>query len=166
MVRDKSAARGSWQGNTGGGMEKGQGEAAFQSQSTTTAQQKQAPLGDLPAYVKGNLIFVGGRHLCSLPDGQLRRTFDAARELLRGGLSFRTDLLALAERHGAREIVCRERLSGRTYRISLREFRAKGWAYRSTQFGDQWACDLRYWTADPEPGQPEQLGLWAVGHER
>ena len=100
--------------------------------------------------------------MCALRHGRLLRSFSADRELLRGGLAFRLDVLSLAEARGCREIVATERRSGIEYRIALDAFRAKGWPYNSSAFGRQWACDLRHWAADgPEhaPGEPCQLAL-------
>jgi hypothetical protein len=119
----------------------------------------------MPAYMDGELIVIAGRHVAAVRKGALLRTFDARRELLRGGLSFRCDVLNLAVDAGATKIICRERGSGTLYSISVGDFYRRGWAYHHADYGDQWACDLRHWSKvtpepEPEPGGAVQLGLF------
>jgi hypothetical protein len=97
--------------------------------------------------------------------GELLRTFDARRELLRGGLAFRVDLLRLAVEAGARWIVATERGTGDRWIIHLDAFRERGWGYTHPDFGAQWCADLRFWRCDPaqpeaQPAQPRQLELF------
>ena len=123
---------------------------------------RQAPDGQLPAYFKDGMIWVGGKHLCTVRDGDLRRTFDATRELWRGGLAFRIDVLRLAVTHGARRIVATERGSGVQYVIDLKTFRAQGDPLEHPRFGEQWTCELRHWRREGEPvAGAVQRGLWA-----
>ena len=119
----------------------------------------------MPAYLKGDLIEIAGRHVAAVRKGALLRTFDGKRELLRGGLSFRCDVLNLARDEGAVKIICKERTTGTLYSISVGDFYRRGWAYSHPDFGEQWACDLRHWAkqgpeVEPEPGEPVQLGMF------
>ena len=136
----------------------------FRTNSNRQGDEKQGPPGFIPARFKAGMIWVGGRHLCAVRDGELRRTFDASRELLRGALAFRVDVLRLAVAHGARVIVATERKSETVYRITLRNFRLKGELYDSAPaYGRQWLCDLKHWRRrdpEPEPGDPVQIPLF------
>jgi len=76
--------------------------------------------------------------------GELRRTFDASRELLRGCLLFHDDVLRLGHSAGAQWIVATERGSGQVYRIALADFVRQSWNYTHPTFGAQHACDLRH----------------------
>ena len=145
---------------TAGEVNSSAGRAHVQGNYSTTPAKPQAPSGSLRPYVKDGLICVGGRHLCSVHDGVLRRTFDGTRELLKGGLAFRCDVLDLAAEHGATMICATERGSGRVYTVSLATFRATAWFYRSAQFGDQWVLPLSFWQHESEPGAPEQMSLF------
>ena len=118
-------------------------------------------------YYKDGLLWIGGRHVCAIRNGELRRTFDATRELFRGSLCFRVDVLKVAVDHGATRILATERRTKTMYRIALRTFRVKGWGYDHDAFGSQWACDLRHWQKlqprhQARPGEARQLGLWGV----
>ena len=132
-------------------------------QNTTPQAGRQAPDGQLPAYFKDGMIWVAGKHLCAVRDGDLRRTFDATRELWRGGLAFRIDVLRLAVAHGARRIVATERKTGTRYVIQLADFRAQGEPLEHPRFGAQWTCELRHWQREGEPVAigAVQRGLWA-----
>jgi hypothetical protein len=83
------------------------------------------------------MIYVGGRHLCSIEGTELRRTFDGKRELFRGGLCFRVDVLALAYRAGAELVVATERTTGVVYSLPLLAYRHSGWSYDHPIFGRQ-----------------------------
>lgn len=159
MPEHREAAHGA--GNTLSGQgEKRAGTPSFRVQNTPTGDEKQGPSGAFPVYLRGDLIYVAGRHLCSLRNGELCRTFDASRELLRGGLAFRCDLLDLAERNGATVIVCTERQTKRAYRCDLATFRRLAWLYRSEQFGDQLCLSLDRWQTEPTAGEAVQLVLF------
>ena len=133
---------------------------------STSGAESQAPSGALPAYVKDGLIYVAGRHLCSVRGGVLRRTFDARRELLKGGLAFRVDVLTLARENGARAIVATEKRSGLNYTIGLDVFGRHAWTYSHAKYGKQLCCGLEHWRrSDQEHAeeqadrQPRQLSL-------
>ena len=50
--------------------------------NTGDQETRQAPAGDLAPYLKDDLIWIGGRHVCAVRGGVLRRVFDEKRELL------------------------------------------------------------------------------------
>lgn len=139
------------------------GGAFSRTQDSTPAPERQGPAGDLPAIYRDGLILVAGRHLASVRDGMLRRSFDGARELLHGGLAFRVDVLELARAHGAQVIVATERSSGQRYRIALLEFARLSWSYSHPLFGAQRALDLARWERLPKEGEAVQLRLLEVG---
>lgn len=157
-------------GNVGGGH--GRANASNrQSQYSTGQRQGQeihAPSGDMPAYVRNGMIYVAGRHLCSVRGGELRRTFDSSKELLRGSLLFRLDVLAVAVDAGARVIVATDRASGKRWRVSLQEVMARGWVYDHARFGQQVGLPLTSWQAiHSDGGTPEpelvQLDMFGGG---
>ena len=149
-----------WQ--AGGDWRDGAGQSCLSAHHSTMPEAgKQGPSGDLPVYYRDGLIYVAGRHLCSVRGDELQRTFDGGRELLRGGLAFRVDVLELAEAHGARAIVATERASKRTYHVDLATFRRLAWLYDSPTFGRQLCLALDRWALEPEPGAAVQLGMFA-----
>jgi hypothetical protein len=163
--------------SVGGGGENGAAAARFHVHSTpqqSAAQgQKNAPAGSLPAYLDGDLIMIAGRHVAAVRGGALHRTFDAAREMFRGGLSFRVDVLRLAVEHGAARIEATERGSGQVWRIDLDAFKAHGGAYNDANYGRQWYCAFAWWATDapepepqPEPTGPIQLDLFGLAVRR
>lgn len=147
----------------------GRGNGAVNySHSTTPAPQSQecnAPSGDLPAYMRDGMIYVAGRHLASVQGGELRRTFDGSRELLRGALLFRLDVLQVAIDAGARVIVATDRATGKRWRVDLATFRRKGWLYSHKLYGEQIGLDLSLWeqVGDDRRGEPEQLSMFGGG---
>ena len=153
--RKKAARR-----QPGGGVGSRAGGAVPQGQSSTPGPKRQAPRGELPAYRRGHLIVIAGRHVASVRAGALCRTFDASRELLEGGLAFRTDVLALARDAGASVILCRERQSGRVFRIRFRDFLQGAWQYSHPRYGEQLVVSLDRWDCVPRSGAPRQLGLF------
>jgi hypothetical protein len=120
----------------------------------------------MPAYLRGDLIWRGGRHVAALRGGVLSRTFDAQRELLRGGLLFHVDVLKLAAAHGARWLLATERGSGQRYRIALGDFLRLAWPYSHPLFGEQRGLELARWQRMPADGEPEQLALFGAGASR
>lgn len=161
----KGKAAQSMRGRGGG---RGNGTVNY-SHSTTSAPQAQgggAPSGDLPAYLKGNVIYVAGRHLASVERGELRRTFDASRELYRGGLCFRCDVLDAAQNAGAAAIVAKDRHTGKAWRVDLATFRARGFRFAHKRFGAQIGLALSDWQVINGNGgtsEPEQLSLFGGG---
>lgn len=118
-----------------------------------------APSGDASAYLHGDLVMVGGRHLCSIKDGELRRSFDASRELLDGSLLFRCDVLKLAATAGVAWVVAKDRRTGKMWRVALDAYRHKGWRYTHPQFGAQIGLKLDEFE-EVEPTEPRQLSLF------
>jgi hypothetical protein len=164
MIYKNEARRAATQ--AGGQRSGAAGDVRLHPQSTTAGgecQQPNAPDGALPVYWRDGMIWCAGKHLCAVRGGALHRTFDAARECFRGGLSFRVDVLRLAVEHGAVEIVATERTTGQTWRIDMADFRAHGGAYRDLRFGAQWYCGFAHWTTstpEPEPTGPVQLSMF------
>jgi hypothetical protein len=167
----KSEARRAATGRAG----KGSAGGAFCYPDSTTAggsrQEPNAPDGGLAAYLKGDLIYAGGRHLAAVRGGALQRTFDAGREVFRGGLSFRLDVLRLARDAGATRIVATERTTGQVWEISLDAFRAHGGEYDDAHYGRQWYAAFRWWhtsapAPEPQPGAPVQLDLFGMAARR
>ena len=103
-----------------------------------------------------------GRHLATIRAGVLQRTYDQGRELWRGGLYFRCDLLTLAQRAGATEILATERATRRRYRLSLDLLLKHGHHYDHERFGAQLGLSLNLWEQVGEPGAPRQLALWGA----
>jgi hypothetical protein len=163
MYRKGKAAQ-SMRGRGGG---RGNGTVNY-PHSTTSAPQVQecnAPSGDMPAYLRDGLIYVAGRHLCSIKGGTLHRTFSSKSELLRGALLFRLDVLQVAIDAGARVIVATDRESGKVWRVDLVGFMQRGWSYSHPRFGEQIGLALTEWQ---QPGadrrdEPEQLSLFGGG---
>lgn len=148
----RSSTPRAWQGPRGANEPDAAGRLC-QGQYDQTSGTRQGLHGNLPAYYKDGLIWIAGRHVCAVRDGAMRRTFDATRELWRGRLAFRIDVLRLAVEHGATGIVATERASGRKWEIGMDAFRAQGQSLIHPKFGRQWACDLKHWQAlgEPEP---------------
>jgi len=141
-------------GQAGGGAEAQMGSLLPRPYSSTDVPTRQAPPGDQPAYLRGGLVYIGDRHVASVAGGELRRTFDPARELLHGGLSFRCDVLDLAEKAGARRIVATTRHTRRVYTIDMARFRRLAWHFDHCAFGAQLGLELERWTAqEPEAAQ-------------
>lgn len=144
----------------------------FSRTAPPSSPEGRAPLGIIaPVMGEGGLILVGGQHLCRVRGDTLYRTFDGSRELLRGCLAFRVDVLKLASEHGAKRIVATERASGQVFTVSMREFHDFGWRYSHAKFGEQHALALAKWhsdapSPDPVPAGPQQLALFdlAVRH--
>lgn len=154
-------------GNAGGG----HGRADINNQHPhytppgPQVQECNAPSGDMPAYLRDGLIYVAGRHLCSIKGGTLHRTFSSKSELLRGALLFRLDVLGVAVEAGARVIVATDRESGKVWRVDLVDFMQRGWSYSHPRFGEQIGLALTEWQ---QPGadrrdEPEQLSLFGGG---
>ncbi len=162
MQRNSEAARGSWRGAAGGGgSEAGASRSRPQRSTPSGAAQspQRAPTGDMATTFKDGLYLRGGRHVASLNDGVLHRTFDAKRELLHGSLLFHADLLADAQRRGAQVIEATERESRTVYRVSLAEFLRRSWAYTHAAFGAQRGLALTYWQRQAA-GEAAQMTLW------
>ena len=145
----------------GGG---GDGDAADNLRhlySSIPSQNRKAPTADARAILRGELIYRGGRHVANVRGDELRRTFDAGRELLRGSLLFHDDVLRLAQGEGARWIVATERESGQVYRIRLDDFWHHSWPYSHPIFGAQHGTDLARFERVRE-GVPDvvQGALW------
>ena len=143
-------------GLAGGGAKTGEGASHPRPHSNIPERncQQQAPPGDSPAYLRGGLVYIGDRHVASVAGGELRRTFDPQRELLHGGLSFRCDVLDLAEKAGARRIVATTRHTRRVYTIDMARFRRLAWHFDHCAFGAQLGLELERWTAqEPEAAQ-------------
>lgn len=118
-----------------------------------------APRGDMPAYLKGDLIYVGRQHVASVKGKEMHRTFGSDHEILNGGLYFRLDVLRLAVGRGATSIVATDRLTKKVWRVDMDTFRARGCPYSHPYFGDQWGLDLGEWDCTCPPPRPQQLSL-------
>jgi hypothetical protein len=122
----------------------------------------------LAARLDGGVVYIGPRNVAAVRGGALQRVFSAQTELLRGcALSFRLDVLRLAQDAGAARIVATERASGDRYVIGMAAFMRLAWAYDHPAYGQQLALELRRWERPAEAGQPVQLALFeAVDHGR
>lgn len=151
-------------GNVGGryGRANASNRQSQYNMGASRTQEGNAPAGDLVAYLRGRLIMVGGRHLCSIHLHDLQRTFDSSRELLRGALCFRVDVLDLAQSAGVQTITATDRTTGKAWRVDLATFRRKGWEYNHPKFGQQIGLALSAWQVVGEDDKPEleQLSLF------
>ncbi len=153
-------ARPGWGKQPGSGGEKGAGNAVSRGQHTTEHPEKQGPSGTSPAYLRGDLIMVEGRHLCSVHNGELLRSFDRTREMYRGGVYFRLDVLTLAQDAGCTRIVCTDRTTGTRYRTALANLLGHGVSLDHPKFGVQRGWPLDRWELVLEPGAARQLALF------
>ena len=128
--------------------------------STAGDDLRQAPSAQNPVYVKDGMVWCEGKHLCSIRDGVLSRTFSAKTELLHGALHFRTDVMRLAEKAGCVELLATERTCGTRYRVSLATFLRRARPYTHADFGSQLGLALVLWQWLPSPGDMRQLALW------
>ncbi len=160
-MRDKGEAA---RRQPGGGAEAGAGASYSRSHSSTgNGAAQRAPLGQVRAELRGELIYRGGRHVAALRGGELQRVYDPTRELMRGNaLCFHEDVLRLAAEHGAQFIVVTERASGQAYKIALADFVRLGWRFDHAVFGRQLGLDLGQWQRLPKTGDPVQLSLFEV----
>lgn len=137
------------------------GSEAFHPQHTMPPAPRQAPSGAIAARLVGDVIYIGPRNVAAVRGGALQRTFDAQTELLRGcALSFRVDVLRLAQDAGARRIEAKERNTGDVYTIGMSDFCRLAWAFAHPAYGAQLALDLKRWAkADPR-AEYAQLDLF------
>lgn len=106
---------------------------------------------------------IGPRHVAAIRNGALQRVFSAETELLRGcALSFRLDVIYLAQQAGARRIEAKERATGDTYTIGMADFCRLAWPFNHPAYGAQLALDLKRFGREAEKGVMVQLGLFEV----
>lgn len=152
-------------GAWGGGQLSGGGASSTRYSTTDSprAQEGKAPSGSSPAYLKGGLIYVEGRHLASVRGCELCRSFDGAREMLHGCLFFRVDVLLLAETAGASVILATERQSGQRYTVALETIKRRGRFLNHAIFGAQLGLPLSEWQRLAGDDEPSQLSLFGGG---
>ena len=146
-------------GATAGGGRSSAGATSSRTHYTKCDASCKAPDKMSPAYLKHGMIWCEGRHLASVGGGVLRRSFDPTRELLRGGLAFRRDVLEVARQAGCSCIEARDRLSGQVYRVALEAFERHAWPYDHKSFGAQLCLPLTLFDRQRDPGEPLQLAL-------
>lgn len=111
------------------------------------------------AYVKGGMIWRGGRHVAAIDRNMLKRTLDGQRELFRGGLCFHVDVIQLAAQAGVQWIIVTERESGQRYAVRFADFLRQAWPYTHPVFGEQRGLELSKWEREQKRGEPRQLTL-------
>jgi hypothetical protein len=125
------------------------GDAAANQRRThnsTAAAGLQEPTGAVGRVSKrGDLFYIGGKHVAAVRNGWLRRNLRHERELLYGdAIAFRSELLDLARKHAGRG-VCVRLPDGTVLTSAWQDWDAFAFDFSHRTYGGQRALPLARW---------------------